>query len=123
MTKHIRKAAEGDEVLLTCQSEGYPVSSVLWQDGHRRTISPNTTVASTPDQLFKVTSEIRVRSSDKNNYTCNFTNDGYSATFHIPGKCLYPSRLSPKTVLKMFNWREDVSRQGVLDADYVNVKS
>lgn len=112
MTKTIRKAAERDEVLLTCQSEGYPSSSVMWWDGHLRTVTPNTTVASTPDQLFKVTSEIRVRLSDKNNYTCNFTNDGYSATFHIPGKSLFLLRLSPKTALNMYNWRENASRHG-----------
>ncbi|XP_039634963.1 uncharacterized protein LOC120545054 isoform X2 [Perca fluviatilis] len=90
VTKHIRKAAEGDEVLLTCQSEGYPSSSVMWQDGHQRKLSSNTTAVLTPDQLFKVTSEIRVRSSDKNNYTCIFTNDGYSATFHIPDEIPVP---------------------------------
>ncbi|XP_078126919.1 butyrophilin-like protein 1 isoform X1 [Sander vitreus] len=90
VTKHIRKAAEGDEVLLTCQSEGYPMSSVMWQDGHQRKLSSNTTAVLTPDQLFKVTSEIRVRSSDKNNYTCIFTNDGYSATFHIPDEIPVP---------------------------------
>ncbi|XP_051268928.1 butyrophilin subfamily 1 member A1 isoform X1 [Dicentrarchus labrax] len=83
-TKRIEKTAEGDEVLLSCQSEGYPKSSVMWQDGQLRNIDPSTTVVSTPDQLFKVTSVIRVQSSDKNNYTCSFTKDGYSATFHIP---------------------------------------
>ncbi|XP_041816499.1 CD276 antigen homolog isoform X2 [Chelmon rostratus] len=89
-TKHIEKAAEGDEVQLTCESEGYPQSAVTWQDGHRQRINPSTTAVSTPDQLFKVTSEIRVRASDKNNYTCSFANDGYSATFHIPDELLIP---------------------------------
>ncbi|XP_070781071.1 uncharacterized protein [Enoplosus armatus] len=91
VTKHIQKAAEGDEVLLTCQSEGYPESSVMWQDGHQRTLSHDTTTVSTPDQLFRVTSQIQVRSSDKNNYTCYFTNDGHSATFHIPDEIPIPS--------------------------------
>lgn len=84
VTKHIEKVEEGDEVLLTCQSEGYPQSPVTWQDGHGRTINPNSTAKSSPNQLVKVTSQIRVKSSDKNNYTCLFTNDGDSATFHIP---------------------------------------
>lgn len=84
MTKHIQKAAEGNEVLLTCQSEGYPESSVIWQDAHLQTIEARTIAAPTPDQLFKVTSEIRVPSSERNNYTCTFK-DGHSATFHIPG--------------------------------------
>lgn len=90
VTKHIQKVAEEDEVLLTCQSEGYPNSSVMWQDGQLQRINPRTTVVLTPDQLFKVTSEIRVRSSDKNNYTCSFTNDDSSATFHIPDEIPVP---------------------------------
>lgn len=84
VTKHIQKVEEGDEVLLTCQSEGYPRSPVRWQDGHRRSITSNSTDKSSPNQLFKVTSQIRVKSSDKNNYTCTFMNGGYSATFDIP---------------------------------------
>lgn len=84
MTKHIQKAAEGNEVLLTCQSEGYPESSVTWQDAHLKTFDASTTAVLTPDKLFKVTSELRVQSSERNNYTCTFK-DGHSATFHIPG--------------------------------------
>ncbi|XP_068561914.1 programmed cell death 1 ligand 2-like [Cebidichthys violaceus] len=84
VTKRIQKTAEEDEVLLTCQSRGYPESSVMWQDGRLQRPDPNTTAASNADQLFTVTSQIRVRSSDKNNYTCVFTHDGNSATFHIP---------------------------------------
>ncbi|XP_075945931.1 programmed cell death 1 ligand 1-like [Anarhichas minor] len=84
VTKRIQKAAEEDEMLLTCQSRGYPESSVTWQDGHLERLNPNTTAVSTADQLFTVTSQIRVKSPDKNNYTCFFTQDGNSATFHIP---------------------------------------
>ncbi|KAF7669549.1 hypothetical protein LDENG_00155660 [Lucifuga dentata] len=84
VTKHIQKSAEGDEVLLTCQSEGFPQSSVEWQDKNLQRLDSNTTAVPTPDQLFKVTSQIQVSSSDKSNYTCRFTNDGYLATFHIP---------------------------------------
>uniref|UniRef100_A0A671XVS6 Ig-like domain-containing protein n=1 Tax=Sparus aurata TaxID=8175 RepID=A0A671XVS6_SPAAU len=89
VTKHIQKAAEGNEVLLTCQSEGYPESSVIWQDAHLQTIEARTIAAPTPDQLFKVTSEIRVPSSERNNYTCTFK-DGHSATFHIPDEMPVP---------------------------------
>ncbi|KAM3599266.1 uncharacterized protein V6R79_002818 [Siganus canaliculatus] len=84
VTKHIEKVAERDEVLLTCQSEGYPKASVLWRDGHQQQINSNTTSVLTPDQLYQLTSHIRVRSFEKNNYTCNFTSDGHSATFHMP---------------------------------------
>ncbi|KAK2888389.1 hypothetical protein Q8A73_019837 [Channa argus] len=84
VTKSIKKTVEGDKVLLTCQSEGYPETYVVWQDGHLQTLSPNTTAVSTSEQLFKVTSQIHVSSMDRSNYTCNFLNDGHSATFHIP---------------------------------------
>ncbi|XP_023133811.1 uncharacterized protein si:ch211-241b2.5 isoform X1 [Amphiprion ocellaris] len=85
VTKHIEEAAEGDEVILTCQSEGYPQSSVVWKDGHQRTRNPsNTSVSETPDRLLKIISQIQVSSSERNNYTCNFTKDGSSATFYIP---------------------------------------
>uniref|UniRef100_A0A672JE96 Ig-like domain-containing protein n=1 Tax=Salarias fasciatus TaxID=181472 RepID=A0A672JE96_SALFA len=82
--KRVEKAADCDQVLISCQSEGFPESSVLWQDGHMQTLNANTTVASTPDQLFQITSQIQVSSSEENNYTCHFTKDGTSATFLIP---------------------------------------
>lgn len=84
VTKHIQEVAGRDELLLTCQSEGYPNSTVVWRDGQLQNIISKTTSVSTPDQLIKVTSQIRIRSLEKNNYTCSFTNDGHSATFHIP---------------------------------------
>ncbi|KAM4719232.1 programmed cell death 1 ligand 1-like [Anableps anableps] len=84
VSKRIERTAEGDKVVLTCQSEGYPQSPVVWQDGQTERHSPNTTATTTPDGLFKVTSQIEVSSSEKNNYTCNFIEDGYSATFRIP---------------------------------------
>lgn len=86
MIKQIETTAEKDEALLICQSKGYPDTSVTWLDGQQRELNSSLTVKITPDRLFIVTSEIRVRSSVKNNYTCRFTTDGSSATFHIPGK-------------------------------------
>lgn len=90
VTKHIERAATGDEVLITCQSEGYPKSTVEWQNGNLKTLNPNTTAESTPDQIFRITSQIKVSSSEKNNYTCKFTKDGSSATIYIPGKRSFP---------------------------------
>lgn len=84
MTKRLRKVDGGDEALLTCQSHGYPEPSVQWRDGRGRPVNATTAVAPTPQQLFAVTSEIRVRFPDDNNYTCSF-GAGYSATFHLPG--------------------------------------
>lgn len=90
VTKHIERAATGDEVLITCQSEGYPKSTVEWQNGNLKTLNPNTTAESTPGQIFRITSQIKVSSSEKNNYTCKFTKDGSSATIYIPGKRSFP---------------------------------
>uniref|UniRef100_UPI003AB0A90C programmed cell death 1 ligand 1-like n=1 Tax=Centroberyx gerrardi TaxID=166262 RepID=UPI003AB0A90C len=84
VTKRIQKSSEGDEVQLTCESEGYPTASVIWTDRNIQRISSNTSAVTTPDQLFRVTSKIQVRSSEKNNYTCNFTDGGPSARFDIP---------------------------------------
>ncbi|XP_034457955.1 CD276 antigen-like isoform X2 [Hippoglossus hippoglossus] len=90
VTKRIEKTAEGHHVLLTCQSEGYPESSVVWQDGRLKELRPNTTAVPTANQLFKVTSQIRVSARDKNNYTCNITNDGRVATFQVPDEIPIP---------------------------------
>lgn len=84
VTKRIERVATGDEVLITCQSEGYPKSTVEWQNGNLETLNPNTTAESTPDQIFRITSQIKVSSTEKNNYTCKFTKDGPSATISIP---------------------------------------
>ncbi|NP_001177293.1 B7-H1/DC protein precursor [Takifugu rubripes] len=80
VTKRLQKVDGGDEALLTCQADGYPEPSVQWRDGHGRPVNASTAVAPTPQQLFAVTSEIRVRFPDDNNYTCIF-GGGYSATF------------------------------------------
>ncbi|KAM4528083.1 uncharacterized protein PAE49_000042 isoform 2-T2 [Odontesthes bonariensis] len=101
VTKRIETTPSGDKVLLTCQSEGYPQSSVVWSDGHMQRYSPNTSAVTTPDQLFKITSQIRVSSSEKNNYTCNFTSDGYSATFHVPDETAVPRGESDALIIAL----------------------
>ncbi|KAK5851920.1 hypothetical protein PBY51_023433 [Eleginops maclovinus] len=92
VTKHIEKAAGGDDMLLTCLSEGYPESPVMWQNGQHQTLSSNTTSVTTPEQLVQVTSRIRVRSSAKDSYKCIFTKDGSSATFQIPDEIPVPQK-------------------------------
>ncbi|XP_047425023.1 uncharacterized protein LOC124996249 [Mugil cephalus] len=92
VTKRIEKTPGGDTVLITCQSEGYPESSVLWEGGHMLKHNASTTIVTTSEQLFKITSQLQVSSSSKNSYTCNFTKDGYSATFHIPDEIPVPPK-------------------------------
>ncbi|XP_061763721.1 programmed cell death 1 ligand 1-like isoform X2 [Nerophis ophidion] len=94
VSKHIRKSAEGAELVLGCQSEGYPESAVSWQDAGRRVLAANTTVRPTQARLFRVSSQIHVASLQENNYTCTFDTGGSSATFHIPGLTLFRALLA-----------------------------
>ena len=79
----------GGELELGCQSVGYPQASVTWRDGTFRELPSNVTSVRTPEQLFQVTSKLKVQSSDMNNYTCVFEERSMqitrSAIFNIPG--------------------------------------
>lgn len=83
VTKRLQKLDHGDEALLSCQADGYPEASVHWWDGRGRPLNASTTAVVTPQQLFTVTSQVRVRFHDDSNYTCSFSG-GYSATFVLP---------------------------------------
>ncbi|XP_061555448.1 programmed cell death 1 ligand 1-like isoform X3 [Phycodurus eques] len=87
VTKNISKSARGGELVLSCQSEGYPLSTVTWEDAHRRDLNASAAVVLTEDRLFRITTQIRVASSQRNNYTCSFDSSGSSSTFLIPGLC------------------------------------
>ncbi|XP_076019665.1 uncharacterized protein LOC143010939 isoform X2 [Genypterus blacodes] len=84
ITPDILTPAEENWKLLRCRSEGFPLSSVQWHDGNSQKLHSNTTSIQTSEKLFQVASQIRVSARDRNNYTCVFTNDGYSETFNIP---------------------------------------
>ncbi|XP_061525920.1 programmed cell death 1 ligand 1-like [Phycodurus eques] len=84
VTKDIFKSAKEDKLVLTCQSEGYPKSKVTWEDNHQQGLNASTTVVVTKDSLFRITTQIRVASSQKNNYTCSFNSSGSSRSFFIP---------------------------------------
>ncbi|KAF6725872.1 Programmed cell death 1 ligand 1 [Oryzias melastigma] len=101
VTKKVERTAE-NKVLLTCQSEGYPKSAVMWTDGSRQSQQhPNTSVVSTPEQLFKITSQILVSASEENNYTCSFSGET-SATFNIPEEISTPPEKSDASVIVVF---------------------
>ncbi|XP_061148749.1 programmed cell death 1 ligand 1-like isoform X2 [Syngnathus typhle] len=87
VTKTISKTVPGGKFVLNCQSEGYPMSTVAWEDGHGRNLnaSTSTSVVTTEEGLYRITSGIQVGSSQKNNYTCRFDSNSTSATFLIPG--------------------------------------
>lgn len=85
VSKHLQKAADGEQLLLTCQSEGHPRTAAVWRDGHAQAINSSTSFELTPQQLFRASSQIHVPSALRNNYTCSFPHGGNSATFHITG--------------------------------------
>ncbi|XP_075900938.1 programmed cell death 1 ligand 2-like isoform X2 [Nelusetta ayraudi] len=91
VSKHLQKAADGEQLLLTCQSEGHPRTAAMWRDGHAQAINSNTSFELTPQQLFRASSQIHVSSALRNNYTCSFPHGGNSATFHITGDVPVPS--------------------------------
>ncbi|XP_072310020.1 programmed cell death 1 ligand 1-like [Eucyclogobius newberryi] len=88
--KSIEKVSEQEQVRLTCQSEGYPQPHVTWYNGQQAVVKPTTTIQTTADQLFKVTSQINVTSLEMNNYTCHFSD--YSATIQIPDDIPVPTK-------------------------------
>ncbi|XP_061148755.1 programmed cell death 1 ligand 2-like isoform X2 [Syngnathus typhle] len=99
VTKTISKTVTGGKLVLSCQSEGYPMSTVAWEDGHRRNLNANTSVVTTEEGLYRITSGIQVASSQKNNYTCRFDSSSTSATFLIPDETQKPEENTNTAVL------------------------
>ncbi|XP_037122526.1 programmed cell death 1 ligand 2-like isoform X4 [Syngnathus acus] len=96
VTKTISKTVTGGKLVLSCQSEGYPMSTVAWEDGHGRNLNASTSVVTTEEGLYRITSGIRVGSSQKNNYTCRFDSSSASATFLFPGHSRKEQKISRK---------------------------
>ncbi|XP_062333530.1 programmed cell death 1 ligand 1 [Osmerus eperlanus] len=84
----LERSTMGGELELGCQSVGYPLASVTWMDGTFQELPSNVTSVRTPEQLFQVTSKLKVQSSVMNNYTCVFEERNMqntrSARFIIP---------------------------------------
>ncbi|KAM9793378.1 programmed cell death 1 ligand 1-like isoform 2-T3 [Syngnathus typhle] len=99
VTKTISKTVTGGKLVLNCQSEGYPMSTVAWEDGHGRNLNGITSVVTTEEGLYRITSGIQVGSSQKNNYTCRFDSSSTSATFLIPDETQKPEENTNTAVL------------------------
>ncbi|XP_066566825.1 programmed cell death 1 ligand 1 isoform X2 [Amia ocellicauda] len=87
--KDIRKTEEDNMVELSCQSEGYPLTSVLWRDatGKKLSMKANTTYFKTVKHLFHLSSQVIITTTNNNTYTCTFLDEagmGFSASFKIP---------------------------------------
>ncbi|XP_075452804.1 programmed cell death 1 ligand 1 [Ascaphus truei] len=84
--KYTERSPVGNEVSLTCQSKGFPMAEVYWQnDGINISEPANTSHTLTPDGFYKTTSTIKYTLNSKQNYNCVFwnkaRNERMSATF------------------------------------------
>ncbi|KAM4706475.1 programmed cell death 1 ligand 1-like isoform 1-T3 [Discoglossus pictus] len=73
---------------ISCQSEGYPLAEVFWLNGGQNLSSmAKTTFTQTVENIFIVTSVIRIASVVNNTFTCRFWREDFeetSKTFTIP---------------------------------------
>ncbi|XP_007065662.2 programmed cell death 1 ligand 2 [Chelonia mydas] len=63
-----------EELVLTCQSEGFPLAEVFWQNEKnlKVNVSVNTTYTLTTDGLYNVTSMLTFKPNASGNYSCTF---------------------------------------------------
>ncbi|KAH0628311.1 hypothetical protein JD844_009267 [Phrynosoma platyrhinos] len=74
-TINFHKRKEKEDLILTCQSEGYPLAEVSWHNENTNlSTSAVTTYQLTEDGLFSITSTLRVKSLINGNYSCVFWN-------------------------------------------------
>uniref|UniRef100_A0A8C4KIG6 Programmed cell death 1 ligand 1-like n=1 Tax=Dromaius novaehollandiae TaxID=8790 RepID=A0A8C4KIG6_DRONO len=61
---------------LTCQSEGYPKAEVIWQNGGYQDLTDkaNTSYKTGNDQLYRVTSTLKIKSKADEIFHCTFWN-------------------------------------------------
>ncbi|XP_065600352.1 programmed cell death 1 ligand 2-like [Cyrtonyx montezumae] len=74
-TQEIRKWNE-DKIAFICQSEGFPLAEVFWQNEKNFSLSrsANTTYTATADGLYNVTSILTINQNMNENYSCIFWN-------------------------------------------------
>ncbi|XP_077594235.1 uncharacterized protein LOC144211085 [Stigmatopora nigra] len=74
-----RKGADYKDIRLS-------VTAPYKTDSQGQHVNSSTTIMTTNENLIRITSAIRVMSSQKCNYTCRFQSSASSATFLIPGE-------------------------------------
>ncbi|NXR03469.1 PD1L2 protein, partial [Sagittarius serpentarius] len=74
-TQVMKKTGE-DKFVFTCQSEGFPLAEVFWQNEKNFNLSgsANTTYTLTTDGLYNVTSILTFKPNMTENYSCVFWN-------------------------------------------------
>uniref|UniRef100_A0A8C8SWY8 CD274 molecule n=1 Tax=Pelusios castaneus TaxID=367368 RepID=A0A8C8SWY8_9SAUR len=90
-TVTVQRTTGHNEWELTCQSEGYPKAEVIWQNGELKDLSEeaNTSYETGTNQLYSVTSTLRINTSINESFLCIFWNkelkENISSTLIIPG--------------------------------------
>ncbi|XP_053155964.1 programmed cell death 1 ligand 2-like [Hemicordylus capensis] len=79
-TIDIQKRREDEDLIFTCQSEGYPLAEVTWHSEKNPNVSilANTTYELTKDGLFNITSTLRFKPSINESYSCVFWNKAFN---------------------------------------------
>ncbi|XP_074850193.1 programmed cell death 1 ligand 2-like [Carettochelys insculpta] len=72
---------EEEELILTCQSEGFPLAEVFWKNEKNLIVneSVNTTYTLTTDGLYNISSMLTFKPNTSENYSCTFWNKELNA--------------------------------------------
>ncbi|NWJ12241.1 PD1L1 protein, partial [Crypturellus undulatus] len=76
INKQIMRKSDEDHFVFMCQSEGFPLAEVFWQNEKKFNLSgsTNTTYTLTADDLYNVTSVLTVKPNMSETYSCIFWN-------------------------------------------------
>ncbi|XP_049650608.1 programmed cell death 1 ligand 2-like [Accipiter gentilis] len=104
-TQIMRKQGE-DKFVFMCQSEGFPLAEVFWQNEKNFNLSgsANTTYTLTTDGLYNVTSILTFKPSMSENYSCVFWNKELNeeTSAHISTLALMSTQYSGQKSLILF---------------------
>ncbi|KAM6362977.1 programmed cell death 1 ligand 2-like isoform 1-T1 [Pluvialis apricaria] len=104
-TQVMRKPGE-DKFVFTCQSEGFPLAEVFWQNEKNFNLSEsvNTTYMLTADGLYNVTSILTFKPNMGENYSCVFWNKELNGktSAHISTLALMSTQYSGQKSLILF---------------------
>ncbi|KAM6109128.1 programmed cell death 1 ligand 2-like [Phoenicopterus ruber ruber] len=104
-TQVMRKPGE-DKFVFMCQSEGFPLAEVFWQNEKNFNLSgsANTTYTLTADGLYNVTSILTFKPNMSENYSCVFWNKELNGetSAHISTSALMKTQYSGQKSLMLF---------------------
>ncbi|XP_040436544.1 programmed cell death 1 ligand 2 [Falco naumanni] len=104
-TQVMRKPGE-DKFVFICQSEGFPLAEVFWQNEKNFSLSgsANTTYTLTADGLYNVTSIVTFKPNLSENYSCVFWNKELNGqtSAHISTSALISTQYNGQKSLVLF---------------------